>query len=98
LRRIRLLFHDEPGIDSYTMTAHTGAGLVNVNTRMLIAKVYGFPDVDTHAFTYLCKLIGKGDIHIPEGVFGNLTKFGSSRICLIDFSPDEGLINLCDSM
>ncbi|MNT21401.1 hypothetical protein D3C72_1567390 [compost metagenome] len=71
-RLLRILRDNKPRIDRNTVAADAGTRLQNIDPRMAIRQADKLPDIDALIGTNQRQLIGKGDIHIAEAIFGQL--------------------------
>ena len=66
---------DEPGINRDAMAADAGAGLQDVDARVAVGEPDDLPHIEPHLVGNNRQFIGKGDVHVAEGVFDQLGHF-----------------------
>ena len=67
------------GIDRDAMPADAGAGLEDVDARVAVGEADHFPHVDPHRVGDHRQFVGKGDVDVAEGVFGQLGHLRRAR-------------------
>ncbi len=90
LGKLRIVAHEEPGIDADTMAAYAGTGLEDVYTRVHIADADNLIDIHIVVTADAAELVGKGDVDGTVGVLDDLGHLGRADVGDDDFALAEG--------
>ena len=71
------------------MPAYAATGLENVYARVFVGQGDEFPDVDAGFVADEREFVGKGDLHVARGVFGQFAHFGCFGIGAVQLAFDE---------
>ena len=89
LGQARIVPHQEPRVHADAVAADAGAGLQDVHARVHIADADDLVHVHVVVTADARELIGKGDVHGPEGVLDDLGHFGRTDVRDHDFTLAE---------
>ena len=85
---------DEPRVDRDAMSTDPRTRLEDLHARMTICEADEFPDVDAELIADERELIGEGDIHVAEGVLGQLGELGRASVGQEDLRGAEGGVEI----
>ena len=80
LGQLRVVAHEEPGINRDTVSADTGAGLEDVHARVHIADLDDLIYIHIVVPTDAAEFISKSNVNSTVGVFNNLGHLGGTDV------------------
>ena len=83
---------NKPWIDRNAVSADARPRPQYVHPRMTIRKVNDFPDIDIKSVADKRELVGKRNVCVAKGIFGQLYQFRGPRCCGHTCAPDEHLV------